>query len=218
MKRGRTTSVVSVVRVAAVIALGSCVAAGSAQAQTIIDEWASISALPPPELKAVNVDKATTALVMLDFNHQTCNMERRPRCVASIPKVKKLLAAARAAGVPVAFSLGGGGKPTDIPTDLTPTANEPVVSSGLDKFAGTDLEKFLKDKGVRNVIMVGAAAHGAVLYTASTAAAHGFNVIIPVDGISADWPYAEQYTIWHFANVPILAKQFTFTRLDEIRF
>ena len=218
MKERPAMRIATVLRAAAMTALGSCVCAGFAHAQTIVDEWTSISALPPPALTAVNVDKGTTALLMLDFNHQTCNTERRPRCVASIPKVKKLLAAARAAGVPVAFSLGGGGKPTDIPADLTPAGGEPVVSSGLDKFAGTDLEKFLKEKGVKNVIIVGAAAHGAVLYTASTAAAHGFNVIVPVDGISADWPYAEQYTIWHFANLPILSKAFTFTRLDEIRF
>src|SRR4029078_5328299 len=56
----------------------------AANAATIIDEWASIKAPPPPAVKPVTVDKATTALLMLDFNEQTCNMQRRPRCVASI--------------------------------------------------------------------------------------------------------------------------------------
>jgi len=88
----------------------ACVAVVStAQAATIIDEWASIKAPPPPAVKSVTVDKATTALLMLDFNEQTCNMQRRPRCVASIPHVKKVLEAARAAHVPVAYTLGGGG-------------------------------------------------------------------------------------------------------------
>lgn len=41
--------------------------APAAQAQTIIDEWASVMVPPPPELKPVTVDPKTTALLMLDF-------------------------------------------------------------------------------------------------------------------------------------------------------
>jgi len=33
---------------------------------------------------------------MLDFNKQTCNADRRPRCIATLPKVQKLLTEARA--------------------------------------------------------------------------------------------------------------------------
>ena len=197
----------------------ACVAVVStAQAATIIDEWASIKAPSPPASKPVTVDKATTALLMLDFNEQTCNMQRRPRCLASIPHVKKVLEAARAAHVPVAYSLGGGGKPSDLPSTLAPANDEPIVTSGVDKFANTDLEKFLKDKGVKNVIVVGAAAHGAVLYTASTAAMRGFKVIVPVDGISADLAYAEQYTAWHLANAPLVSNAVTLTTLDDLHF
>lgn len=169
-------------------------------------------------MKPVTVDKGTTALLMLDFNEQTCNMQRRPRCVASIPHVKKVLDEARAAHVPVVYSLGGGGKPSDLPSTIAPTAEEPIVSSGVDKFAKTDLEKILKDKGVKTVIVVGAAAHGAVLYTASTAATDGFKVIVPVDGISADIPYAEQYTVWHLANAPRIGDAVTLTTLDWLHF
>lgn len=169
-------------------------------------------------MKPVTVDKGTTALLMLDFNEQTCNMQRRPRCVASIPHVKKVLDLARAAHVPVVYSLGGGGKPSDLPSTIAPTAEEPIVSSGVDKFAKTDLEKILKDKGVKTVIVVGAAAHGAVLYTASTAATDGFKVIVPVDGISADLPYAEQYTVWHLANAPRIGDAVTLTTLDWLHF
>ena len=198
--------------------LAGCAMLPVADAATIIDEWASIKAPPAPAVKPVTVDKGATALLMLDFNQQTCNMQRRPRCVASIPHVKKLLDAARAAHVPVVYSLGGGGKPTDLPATLQPMADEPIVSSGVDKFANTDLEKILKDKGVKTVIVVGAAAHGAVLYTASTAAMRGFKVIVPVDGISADIPYAEQYTAWHLANAPLVSNAVTLTTLDELRF
>jgi nicotinamidase-related amidase len=207
-----------ILKAAPLALLACCAIPPPASAATIIDEWASIEAPPPPAVKPVTLDKATTALLMLDFNEQTCNMQRRPRCVASIPHVKKLLDEARAAHVPVAYSLGGGGKPSDLPATLAPTADEPIVSSGVDKFANTDLEKILKDKGVHTVIVVGAAAHGALLYTASTAAMRGFKVIVPVDGISADIAYAEQYTAWHLANAPLVSNAVTLTTLDDLHF
>ena len=164
------------------------------------------------------IDKSTTVLLMLDFNEQTCNMQRRPRCVASIPKVKTLLTAARTAGVPVVFTLGGGGKPADIAKDLAPAANEPAMLAGVDKFVGTDLEKILKEKGAKTVIVVGTAANGAVLYTASGAAMRGMKVIVPVDGVSADTPYIEQYVAWHLVNVPVIGPAFTLTTIDQVTF
>ena len=205
-------------RILALALLASSAILSTAHAATIIDEWSSIKAPPPPAVQPVTVDKATTALLMLDFNEQTCNMQRRPRCVASIPHVKKLLDEARAAHIPIAYSLGGGGKASDLPSTIAPTADEPIVSSGVDKFANTDLEKILKQKGVNTVIVVGAAAHGAVLYTVSTAAMRGFKVIVPVDGISADLAYAEQYTAWHLANAPLVSNAVTLTTLDDLHF
>jgi nicotinamidase-related amidase len=204
----------------AVIAIGisACLVVRSAGSATIIDEWNSISAPPPPALKPVTIDKNATALLMLDFNEQTCNAQRRPRCIASIPKVKTFLAAARTAGVPVVFTLGGGGKPADLPKDLAPSAGEPVFLAGLDKFAGSDLEKILRDKGAKTVIVVGDAAHGAVLYTASAAAMRGMKVIVPVDGVSADAAYIEQYVVWHLVNVPVISPAFTLTTLDQVTF
>lgn len=204
--------------VAAAAALGTCLAAQSAQAATIIDEWASVKAPPPPALHAVTVDPKTTALLMLDFNKQTCNMQRRPRCIASLPVVEKLLKEARAAGAMVAYSVGGGGVEADIAKEVAPTKDEHVVSSGVDKFRNTDLDKLLKDKGIKTVIVVGTAAHGAVIYTASTAAMLGFKVIVPVDGVSADIPYAEQYVVWHLANAPIISNSVTLTSIGELKF
>jgi len=80
-----------------------------------------------------------------------------------------------------------------------------------------DVQKILREKGVKCVIVVGTAAHGAVLHTATGAAQRGFQVIVPVDGMSAD-PYAEQYTAWHLANGPGSRSQTTMTRFSMIRF
>ena len=188
-----------------------------ASAQDVIAEWGSVKVPPPPELKDVTVDPKTTALLLLDFNKQTCNAERRPRCVASIPKMKKLLDYARAKGILSVYSLSAGAVPGDIASDLAPTATDPVVSSGPDKFMGTDLEKILKDKGIKAVIVTGTAAHGAVLYTASGAALRGMHVIVPVDGMSAENVYAEQYVAWNLVNAPRVSAMVSLTRSERIK-
>ena len=190
----------------------------TADATSIIDEWSSVQVPPAPALKPVTIDRATTALLLLDFNKQTCNTERRPRCIASIPQVAKLLGAARAAGVPVFYSLGGGGTTADILQELTPRPDEPVVSAGVDKFAGTDLESLLKQKGIKTVVIAGVAAHGAVLYTASAAATRDMKVVVALDGVSADNAYAEQYTAWHLVNAPRIGPSVTLTTIDAIKF
>ena len=186
-------------------------------AQTVVDEWQRVAAPPAPELNPVTIDPKTTALLLLDFNEQTCNAERRPRCIASIPKVRKLLTDARMKGMAVIYSLSAGAAPADIASDLAPLGGEPVVTSGPDKFMGTDLEKILKDKGVRTVIVTGTAAHGAVLYTASGAALRGMQVVLPVDGMSAENTYAEQYTAWHLANAPRVSAKVVLTKIDLIK-
>jgi len=96
---------------------------------------------PAPELKSVTVEAISTALLMLDFNKQICNVERRPRCIASIPKVQKLLTEARAKGVFVVYSLTAGATSSDIAKELAPQGGEPIVTSGPDKFHEQNLKK-----------------------------------------------------------------------------
>ena len=204
--------------IVAAAAMAALMTTQTVSAQTIVDEWASVKVPPAPVLKSVTADSKTTALLMLDFNEQTCNEQRRPRCIASLPRVAKMLAAARAAGVPVIYSLGGGGKVTDIHKEVAPTGGEPVVSAGVDKFRGTDLEEILKSKGIKTVVVAGAAAHGAILYTASGAAMRGMKVLVPVDAISADLAYAEQYTVWQLANAPLVGSAVTLTSIDALKF
>ena len=73
-----------------------------AYAQTIIDEWSNIKAPPAPSLKPVTrrIPK-TTALLVMDLIKQACNEQNRPRRIASLPKIAKLLAEAREKGVMV---------------------------------------------------------------------------------------------------------------------
>ena len=198
------------------LAAGLGLAVPMASAQTIVDEWASVKAPPAPELKAVTIDPKTTALLMLDFVNPNCT--QRPRCMASVPAVKKLLGEARAAGLLIVYATGATGKRADTLAELAAKDSEPVVSTGVDKFFNTELERILKDGGIKTVIATGTAAHGAVLYTASGAALRGMKVIVPVDGMSADNPYTEQYTAWHLTNAPVVSRNVTLTKFDLIKF
>jgi hypothetical protein len=130
---------------------------------------------------------------------------------------KKFLDEARAKGMLIAYATGATGKRTDILAELAPTDSELLVSTGVDKFFNTDLEKILKEGGTQTVIAIGTAAQGAVLYTASAAALRGMKVIVPVDGMS-DSPYSEQYTAWHLANAPVVSRNVTLTKFDLIKF
>jgi nicotinamidase-related amidase len=159
-------------------------------AQTIIDEWPSVKAPPAPELKAVTLDPKTTALLVMDLVKQT---------VPSVPIADTLPAVA-------------------------PKANDPIVAAAVDKFIlgnqDTGLERMLKDKGITSIITVGTAAHGAVLYTASAAALRGFNVIVPVDGMSGDGQntFIEQYVAYNLTSAPVISSKITLTRIDMIKF
>jgi len=202
--------------IAAAVAAFMTAFAPSAQAANIVDEWASVATPPAPALKPVTVDAKTTALLMLDFMNQNCG--KRPRCLAEIPAMKKLLADARAKKMMVVYSLIANTTTADVIKDVAPLADEPHVLSGPDKFRNTDLEKILKDKGIATVIVTGTASNGAVLYTASEAAFRGMNVIIPVDGLSAQDAYADLSTVWTFTNAPSVSPKTTLTRSDMIKF
>ncbi|MBC7317544.1 MAG: isochorismatase family protein, partial [Chloroflexi bacterium] len=94
----------------------------------------------------------------------------------------------------------------------------PAVASGVDKFYNTQLEALLRERGIETVIIVGTSAHGAVLHTATAAALREFRVVVPVDGMSAEDPFAELYTAWHLANAPGTRGRVTLTKLAAIHF
>jgi nicotinamidase-related amidase len=205
--------------VAGVLAALSGPVIQAAQADTVIDEWATVKAPPPPELKSVSIDPASTALIVMDISTQSCTAEKRPRCVATVPKVQKLISEARAKGVFVLYTLAGTSKRTDIIKDIAPLEAEQSLSgAGPDKFVGIDLDTILKGKNIKTLITVGTAAEGAVLHTAAGAAFRGYEVVVPVDGMSSTNTYAEQYTAWHLSNAPRMPDHVKLTKVGMIKF
>ena len=197
--------------------------------QNIIDQWSDVQAPSPPELKKVAIDPKSTALLMMGFVRDSCNAQRRPRCVATIPHVKKLLTEARAHGVLVLHSVPCSDPSGDfIVEDLAPLPGEAIIPpNGPNKFLpfdllcsnrdiGFDLEKTLKDHSIRTVITVGTQVQTAVLHTAAEAALRGYKVIVPIDGMSGNSLYPEQYTAWHLVNTERVMQQVTLTTVDLI--
>jgi nicotinamidase-related amidase len=204
--------------VLAMLAVSSvAMAAVAVQERTINDEWDFIAIPPAPELKPVALEVSSTAFLILDIQDPLCTKER-PRCAASVPKIAAFLTLAREKGMTVAYSLTPTGKPEQIIPAVAPWPGDPIVKSSVDKFFNTDLEKHLKERGIKTVVIVGTAANGAVLHTAVAAAMRGMQVVIPVEGMTAIDPYAEQYTAWHMMNGPGTRNRATVTRFSMISF
>lgn len=195
-------------------------AARPVHAQSVIEEWQQAKLPAPPRLKPVELDAKTTALLVMDFTVQTCTKARRPRCAASVAKVKPFVEQARAKGALIIYSIAvPHSVPGDILKDLTPASGEQVLPPlGPDKFIHSDLEKTLRAKNIRTVVAMGTQAQTSVLHTGSAAALRGFDVVVPVDAMSADDLFPELYTAWHLANAARISNKVTLTRLDMIAF
>lgn len=204
----------------AILAEGGSLLPPVARAETVIDEWSGVKLPAPPALKPVTLVPQETALLAMDFTVQTCTPQRRLRCANQVPNVVKLVAEARLKGVYVIFSVAvPGSTPADILKELTPAAGEPVLPPlGPDKFIASDLDKMLKERGIKTVIAIGTQAHTSVLHTGAAAALRGYKVVVPVDGMSGDDAWPEAYTAWHLANAARINTQVTLTRMDMIKF
>jgi nicotinamidase-related amidase len=201
-------------------AVVTALAALPAQAADITKAWATVKPPPVPEIKPATVDPKTTALLVLDLMKSNCGV--RPRCASTIAPIKKLIDQARANNMMVLYTLTGPTPTVEAMVDpgLAPRAGEWVVRGGADKFIGSDIEQRLKDKGIKTVIVAGTSAQGAVVGTSNGSVQRGFKAVVPVDGMSAEEPYNEQYAAWHLSKggPAILTDSVTLTRSDLIKF
>src|SRR5438309_3748808 len=177
-----------------------------------------------PDAVAVTVEAPTTALLVLDITTVICTP--RPACVASVPKIQALLKKARDAKAFVVYSQTTTAG-TQVLPEVAPVAGEPQVAGRADKFFSTNLDDLLKSKGIKTAVIVGSAAHGAVLYTSFGANERGYTVVVAEDGIAADNDFALLLTKWQllnepgFANsdnTPLKATAVTISSSDKITF
>ena len=196
--------------------------AASRSAADILDDWSTAKAPAPVEVKPVTIEHGTTALLILDMMKANCGA--RPRCVATVPTVKRLHDSARKAGMMVWYSfVGSDGKATtadQIDPALTAKDGEWARQNGPDKFIGSNLEEKLKAGGIKTVIVCGTSFQGVGIGTGGGATQRGYKVIIPIDCLSSEDAYEEQYSAFHLAKGgPVgVTSQVTLTRSSMMKF
>ena len=145
-----------------------------ASAADILDDWANVKPPPPPELKAVTLDGATTAILIMDMNQIQC--AKNPRCAASTTAIKRIHDLGRPAGAMFWYSIpGDNAKPSDMEAvgvgkGYIPLDGEWEPINGPDKFRGSNLEDKLKARGIKTAIICGHSFQGVGIGTGSALA------------------------------------------------
>lgn len=193
---------------------------------------ASAQQLPAsPAPVAVTLSPATTAVLVLDVAARPCGAI--PKCVALVPRVVSLLAAARKAGAFVVFSSNDPKSlvaPTEQPPFLPAVAPAPgdpvVVGTAQDRFFNTQLDVTLRKKGINTIVLAGWRENGSLLFTAVGAAIRNYTVVVADDATSgpADYDVAiGRYQLLtqlngNPKNEPLLKSAVTLSRTDLITF
>src|SRR5713226_5042040 len=180
-------------------------------------------ALPDPV--HVTLKPATTALLVLDYVEDICNSQ--PKCKSQmLPAMTPFMERVRKAGLTVAYGTREQNmskwlkEVAPIPSDIK------IVNTAQDRFYNTDLDKALKAKSIKTLIMVGWKVSGSVTYTSVGAMVRDYTVVIPVDTTSAGSDYETTIGFYNvlnsgnanLANEPLKPKATTLSRTDMITF
>ncbi|MDE2475408.1 MAG: isochorismatase family protein [Alphaproteobacteria bacterium] len=178
-----------------------------------------------PDPARVSLDPKTTAVMVLDYVQDICN--NQPKCKnGMLPAVTPFLAKARQAGVTVAYGTRAQNQTMWLP-EIAPKAGDiRVTNTAQDRFYGTDLDKEMKAKGIKTIIMVGWKISGSITYTSVGAMAHGYTVVIPTDTTAATSDYEQTIGFYNvlnsgsanLRNQPLKAGSVTLSRTDMISF
>ncbi len=175
-----------------------------------------------PEPKPITLDAKSTAVLVLDLSSR-CH-DAKQVCSKLMPAMGEFLDKARAAAVPIIYSVSLSAKGTplgEVASPLKRKESEAVIyPDGFDKFMGGELQALLKEKGAKTLVITGSSTNSTVLYTATTAARiYRYNIVMPMDGVNADTRYEQEYSIHQFTVLPSSAnKLFQFTNLALITF
>jgi len=178
-----------------------------------------------PDPARVTLDPKTTALVVLDYVEDICNNQASCK-TKMLPAMTPFMDRVRKAGLTVAYGTRAQNM-TKWLKEVAPAANDiKIINTAQDRFYNTDLDKALKAKGVKTLIMVGWKISGSVQFTSVGAMAHDYTVVIPVDTTSAGSEYEMTIGFYNvlnsgnanLANQPMKANSVTLTRTDLITF
>lgn len=175
-----------------------------------------------PIPQEVVVDPKTSALLVLDLNAR-CENPAEP-CHKLIEPVAKFLGRARQAEIFIVYTAADRYKGTPdarMPHAFKQQSDEPVIfPAAFDKFYSGELQPMLQARGIKTVIVCGAASNQAVMYTATAAVRpFGYDAVIPVDGLIARSEYEHEFTLHQFTILPGgAAQKFKITQFDKIKF
>ena len=201
---------------------------GSAQAQPVAQGGKPMMTLQmpaTPDPARVTLDPKTTALIVLDYVEDICI--KQPSCKGQmLPAMIPFLERVRTAGLVVAYGTRERNMNHWL-KEVAPTASDiKIFNTAQDRFYNTDLDKILKAKGIKTLIMVGWKISGSVTYTSVGAMVRDYTVVIPVDTTSAGSGYETTIGFYNvlnsgnanLANEPLKPKAVTLTRTDMISF
>ena len=178
-----------------------------------------------PDPARVTLDPKTTALIVLDYVEDICNNQvscKTKMLPAMIPFMERV----RKAGLVVAYGTREHNM-TKWLKEVAPAPNDiKIVNTAQDRFYNTDLDKALKAKGIKTLIMVGWKISGSVTYTSVGAMARDYTVVIPMDTTSAGSDYETTIGFYNvlnsgnanLANQPLKPNAVTLTRTDMVTF
>jgi nicotinamidase-related amidase len=200
---------------------------GVAQAQPSAPAGKTLTLQMPalPDPVRVTVDPKTTALLVLDYVEPICSSQ--PKCKGQmLPAMTPFMARVRKAGMVVAYGTREQNMSQWLP-EVAPAAGDiKIVNTAQDRFYNTDLDKALKTKGIKTIIVVGWKVSGSVAYTSVGATLRGYTVVIPVDTTMAATDYETEIGFYQILNQgngnpknePLKANAPTLTRTEMITF
>jgi nicotinamidase-related amidase len=163
-----------------------------------------------PQTERVALEAATTALVVVDMQHDFVSdggSLQVPDAHATVPVIADLVRRFRVASSPIVFTQDThrDGDPEfaiwpvhalegthgwEIVDELHPLPEDTVLRKPrYDAFYGTPLDHLLRQWGIRTLVVCGTVANICVHYTASSAALRWYDVVIPRDAVSALDPF-----------------------------
>jgi len=207
------------------LALALCGAVQMQAAERAPGKMQTVQMPETPAPAPVKLDPKTTALVVLDYVDDICNQQAS--CTGKmLPAMTPFMEKVRKTGLTVAYGTRAQNM-TKWLKQVAPQANDiKVINTAQDRFYGTDLDKQLKAKGIKTLIMVGWKISGSITYTSVGAMAHDYTVVIPMDTTSAGSDYETTIGFYNvlnsgnanLANQPLKDKSVTLTRTDLITF
>jgi nicotinamidase-related amidase len=188
-------------------------------------------------MQDVELVASQTAVVLIDFQRGIMGYPTAPYSIASVLGVAADLADRfRQKGAIIVYVRVDLANMIQLPVDQShrdpnappppPAASEIVPEAGRqpddllitkrhwDAFGGTELERVLREHGVRTIVFCGVATHIGVESTGRSAASRGFEVVLAEDATTSTSADAHRYSITHI--FPLLGRVRSAAQLHPI--